>query len=152
MEKYLFVPYFCGSEYRNEALKNAKNEDAKSEIEKTYGIYRRFICRPVVNGMIDNYLLDKKNPLNIKEGELYDNILRALSNRRINVWVEEIPAAPKKEVKPVEEAPKQEEPVENVETSVEQPVETEPTVEETPVEEAPKATTPKKKKSTKKSE
>lgn len=138
MEKFLFVPYFCNSEYRDAAIKTAKNEDEKSKINDTYGIYRRFICRPAVNGMIDRYL-EEKNPLTVKEGELYDAIMRSLSNRRVNVWVEETDA-PKKETK------------QETKPVVEQPVETEPAVEEKPAEEAPKATTPKKKKSTKKSE
>ena len=150
MEKFLFVPYFCNSEYRDAAIKTAKNETEKSKINDTYGIYRRFICRPTVNGMIDKYLAEK-NPLTVKEGELYDAIMRSLSNRRVNVWVEEhdeeckMPE-PKKAVVELVPQQKLEEPV------VEQPVETEPVVEEKPVEESPKATTPKKKKSTKKSE
>lgn len=152
MEKYLFVPYFCNKEYKNAAIENAKGEEEKSKIEKTYGIHRRWIFRPAVAMMVDKYL-NENNPLAIKDGELYNSILRTLSNKRINVFVEkaEKTEAPKKEIEKTNE-PAEENHVETVETTVEtEPVmnagtEVEETCsEEKPVEEKPKATSKKKK-------
>ena len=156
MGKYLFVPYFCHTDYKNEAIKNAKNEEEKTKIERTYGIYRRWICRPAANGAIDRYLLEG-NPITAKEGDDICNlILRNLSNRRVNVWVDEPAAASKKETKKIEELVEMK-PVEEAETHTEaEPAIDEPTtasgsemdIIEEPIEEAPKAT-PKKKKSKK---